>query len=153
MTTTNVKPRLLNIHVLGVPRPQGSMKAHVLPNGKVAMRYPPAVFEWRRTIQQAVAELEESPVHGAVRLRLGFDLPRPIDHFLPVNSKRSVPEVNPSAPAHPTVAPDLDKLVRAICDAITDTGLWRDDSQVVMITAAKRYSSPPGVHIAIEELP
>jgi Holliday junction resolvase RusA-like endonuclease len=48
--------------------------------------------------------------------------------------------------------PDLDKLCRAVADAITDAGLWADDAQVVSLVAAKRYSSPPGVHITITEL-
>lgn len=145
-------PRVVSIDVRGQPRPQGSMKMHRLPNGGVAARYPAQVWEWRYKVQQAVAAAEEPQFTGAVELRLGFELMRPAGHYLPTNSRRNVVELSPKAPPLPIVAPDLDKLVRAVCDAITDAGLWRDDSQVVTIRAAKRYAtSTPGVLIKITE--
>jgi len=128
------------------------MKAHPLPNGKVALRYPPGVYQWRAQVQQAVAQLEEPPLEGAVALRLGFDLPRPGGHF---GTGRNAGTLRPAAPVWPITMPDLDKLVRAVCDAITDAGQWKDDSQVVTITAAKRYcplNKPPGVQITIMEV-
>jgi Holliday junction resolvase RusA-like endonuclease len=60
--------------------------------------------------------------------------------------------LKPSARPWPISAPDLDKLVRCISDAVTDAGLWHDDSQVVSIKAAKRYAAPPGVLITIKEV-
>jgi len=44
---------------------------------------------------------------------------------------------------HPTTKPDLDKLVRAVGDALTGT-LWRDDAQVIAATAEKRYADNVG---------
>lgn len=41
--------------------------------------------------------------------------------------------------ALPTVPPDLDKLLRALCDGLTDANVWADDSRVVQITAGKSY--------------
>jgi Holliday junction resolvase RusA-like endonuclease len=145
--------QVVHIDVRGLPRPQGSMKAHVLPGGKVAMRYPPGVHAWRAQVQQAVADTQMPRFEQAVEVRLGFDLPRPQTHYLPANGKRAVPEVNPKAPPHPTTIPDLDKLVRAVLDAITDAGLWRDDSQVVSLVTAKRYTDDrPGVLIQVQEV-
>lgn len=138
---------VVTIDVRGLPRPQGSMRVHTLPNGKTAVRYPPAVYAWRAQVQQAVAQLDAEPFVGAVELRLGFDLPRPVGHY---GTGRNARVVRAGAPAHPCVAPDLDKLTRCIGDAITDAGLWKDDSQVVLIEAAKRYTSDvPGVVIAV----
>ena len=34
--------------------------------------------------------------------------------------------------------PDLDKLIRAVCDAMTGV-VYRDDSQIAVVTASKRY--------------
>jgi Holliday junction resolvase RusA-like endonuclease len=150
MLTTEA--RVVRIRVDGMPRPQGSMKLHALPNGKTAARYPAAVYQWRAQVQQAVAETldQTHPFEGAVELRLGFDLPRPIGHF---GTGRNAGAIKASAPPWPAVMPDLDKLIRAICDSITDAGLWRDDSQVCVIHAAKRYvTSQPGVLITIIEL-
>jgi Holliday junction resolvase RusA-like endonuclease len=51
------------------------------------------------------------------------------------------------------VRPDLDKLLRSTLDGLTDAGVWRDDSQVVSISAAKVYAKngdTPGVIIEVE---
>lgn len=146
-------PRVLKFRVNGLPHPQGSMKAHPTGNGKIAMRYPPQVYHWRAQVQQAAVDaLGATPPYAddvPIELRLGFDLPRPAGHF---GSGRNAHQLRPSAPAHPAVMPDLDKLIRAICDSCTDAGVWHDDAQVVLIQAAKRYHEPPGVYISITEL-
>ena len=46
----------------------------------------------------------------------------------------------------PSVAPDLDKLIRGVLDALTAV-VYRDDSQVTRITAQKVYGERPGVWI------
>lgn len=40
----------------------------------------------------------------------------------------------------PSVRPDLDKLCRAVLDALTDAGIWHDDSQVCSLSAIKVYA-------------
>lgn len=54
----------------------------------------------------------------------------------------------------PTVPPDVDKLCRAVLDALTDAGVWVDDSQVVDLGATKIYTSGihVGAHITVEGL-
>jgi Holliday junction resolvase RusA-like endonuclease len=54
----------------------------------------------------------------------------------------------------PTVPPDIDKLCRAVLDALTDVGVWVDDSQVVDLGATKIYASGIhiGAHIIVEGL-
>lgn len=57
----------------------------------------------------------------------------------------------------PRRANDLDKLVRAIFDAMTAAKVWRDDSLVVEVSARKLRASPPaqpaGVLIEISPAP
>jgi crossover junction endodeoxyribonuclease RusA len=126
------------------------MRLHKLPDGTTAARYPPAVYEWRRQVQQAIAEADEKPFEGAIDLALGFDLVRPRGHY---GSGKNSKLVKLSSPPHPIVAPDLDKLVRCVGDAITDAGAWGDDAQVVALHAAKRYvDHHPGVRIVITEV-
>lgn len=138
------------IDVRGTPRPQGSMRLHRLPNGGTAARYPAAVYEWRAMVQQAAVEAVEEPYEGPVELRLGFDLLRPAGHM---GTGRNAGTVRASAPCYPIVAPDLDKLCRCIGDALTDAGIWRDDSQVVSLVSAKRYVElRPGVRITVTPL-
>lgn len=150
-----VDTRTVTIDVRGVPVPQGSMKAHATGNGKVALRYPAKVWEWRSQVQQAVVDtmMNEGMIEqltGPVELRLGFELPRPVSHY---GTGKNFNKLKPSAPAWPAKMPDLDKLTRCVCDAITDAGLWADDGQVVVIHAAKRYADrSPGVRITVTEL-
>jgi Holliday junction resolvase RusA-like endonuclease len=147
----------LNVDVRGLPHPQGSMRTHVLPNGKVATRYPPTVWAWRHQVQQAVAEaavdhMPDGPFEGPVELKLGFDLPRPLSHY---GTGRNRHTLKASSPPWPDGKPDLDKLVRAICDAVTDARAWLDDAQVCVMRTAKRYvllEQQPGVFITITDL-
>ena len=50
----------------------------------------------------------------------------------------------------PYVRPDLDKLIRAVLDGLTDVA-YEDDQQVVRLTAQKSYGETEGVHIRISE--
>jgi crossover junction endodeoxyribonuclease RusA len=52
--------------------------------------------------------------------------------------------------AYPSVKPDLDKLCRAVLDALTGI-LWVDDGQVVRLAARKDYSSStPGTQVTVQ---
>ncbi|MBG9357796.1 RusA family crossover junction endodeoxyribonuclease [Corynebacterium diphtheriae] len=66
------------------------------------------------------------------------------------------PTQNPPQKDHPhDQKPDLDKLIRSTCDALTGTA-YLDDNQINQITAQKIYTpkgTPPGCHIAINRTP
>lgn len=63
-----------------------------------------------------------------------------------------------SAPAwrvYPIVRPDVDKLERALLDALTRAGVVVDDAQVVDTTNSKRYAAvggQAGVHVTVARL-
>lgn len=65
------------------------------------------------------------PMDGPIILTTTFVLPRP----------KSAPKRR----VWPLVGKDLDKLARALCDALTQCGAWADDAQVVEMVAGKRY--------------
>lgn len=54
----------------------------------------------------------------------------------------------------PIVPPDLDKLCRGVADALSDAGVWGDDSQVVKLIAFKHYADDrdTGAFVQIREL-
>jgi Holliday junction resolvase RusA-like endonuclease len=143
-----VSARLIRtVEVLGTPRPQGSMR--LFKNG--GAKYADNVYVWRNLITTAVQAAGETglwePFTGAVALRCSFYLARPLGH----SGKRGL---LPSAPATPAKAPDLDKLVRLVGDALTDAGcMWKDDGQVTTSHARKLYADgrPPGVVIEVWE--
>jgi crossover junction endodeoxyribonuclease RusA len=104
-----------------------------------------AVGPWREAVRaetQATWERGDADFlpDAAVEVRIAFYLPRP--------------KSAPRSRFYPTVRPDLDKLSRAVLDGITAGGALHDDSQVVMLVAAKHYADEydaPGCEINIEE--
>lgn len=49
----------------------------------------------------------------------------------------------------PAVKPDVDKLIRAVFDGLTDAGVWVDDSRVISVMATKFYADEPGVIVEV----
>lgn len=136
----------LRFFALGKPEPQGSAKAF-LPKGWTR----PVVTSdnaknkgWRRTV--ALAALDAlgpgpRPAFSAgvpVRLELAFRLPRP-------KTLKGVGVLH-------RTRPDLDKLVRSVCDALTGIA-WADDGQVADLSASKAYADTgeaPGVTVTVK---
>lgn len=48
----------------------------------------------------------------------------------------------------PVVKPDLDNLIKAVTDAANKL-VWKDDSQIVSMSAKKVYSDKPGVRLLV----
>ena len=143
----------LEVFVEGVPQPQGSSRAFRSGGKIVVTSANPKLKAWRNQITEAVRnEADRLGLTGWVGrawLTLTFILPRPASHL---TSKGALTK---SAPRQHLSTPDLDKLVRAVGDGITDAGVWRDDSQVISITATKHYSdafTDTGASIIIELL-
>ena len=132
---------LLQFHVVGVPVTQGSKKAFVTrgarPRAVVVDTNADRLRPWRDAVREtAVTAAGEAwvPLTGPVAVRALFALPRPAS--APVRTR-----------TWPTGARsgDLDKLLRAIFDALTDAAIWRDDSQAVETYVVKDY---PGRSVA-----
>jgi crossover junction endodeoxyribonuclease RusA len=126
---------LLDVFVKGQPKPQGSMKA--IPHkqtGRPVLVYPAGVKPWRRLVEASVREAGVLYVaEGPVALELEFWLPRPI----------SAPKRAPRRTRLAAKRPDIDKLARAVLDALTGV-LFRDDSQVTDLVTRKRVCYGPG---------
>lgn len=94
---------------------------------------------WREAVKTAALDAMEgrTRLEGPVSLSVTFtfDLPKSAP-----KTRRVWPITRSSG--------DLDKLVRAAGDALTDAGVWRDDSQVVRLAAEKVHVGDPGsLHI------
>jgi Holliday junction resolvase RusA-like endonuclease len=123
----------------GLPEPQGSARAFVRGNRAVITSDNPNLHGWRNIVAwsaQAVAPAEL--MRGAVRVTLRFTFVRPAS----VSAKKR---------PMPTVKPDLDKLTRAVLDALTGV-IWADDAQVCDMTVSKRYGERAGVMVEVGEV-
>jgi crossover junction endodeoxyribonuclease RusA len=131
----------ITFDVIGRPAPQGSKKSIGNNRFVESSKFLPA---WRKTVRVAAEEAVTASmwarVSGPVELEVMFYLDRPSSI-----SKTKRPQ--------PTVAPDLDKLVRGVGDALTGV-VYDDDSQVIRCLAWKVYADTrvPGAFIRVNEL-
>ncbi|OFT67717.1 RusA family crossover junction endodeoxyribonuclease [Corynebacterium sp. HMSC05D03] len=125
---------ILTFRVLGEPAPKGS-KRHV--GGGRMIESSKKLPAWMRAVTQEAAKYRPSePVDAPVSVFMDFYLPSP---------KRPRYDV-------PAVKPDVDKLARAVLDALEAAGVITNDSRVTKLRATKHYANtatPPGADITI----
>ena len=133
----------------GKPAPQGSKKVHRYIKGRAILgESSAAVDPWRKVVAGCARRLQPKQWHAKlpVLLTLTFVFARPKAHF------RANGNLKDNAPQHcVTRIGDLDKLCRAVCDALTGIA-YDDDSQVFSLHAVRRYavgSESHGAHITI----
>ena len=123
--------------VLGVPVPQGSKNAYNRGGRIVLVEASRDLPHWRQQIIEAaqLANGTQPPFTKPIHLDVVFWLPKP-----------AKPKFDT-----PGVKPDLDKLVRAVGDALTQSGVIKDDCLITSVFAEKRYAHArlPGAKITI----
>lgn len=123
--------------VIGTPKPQGSKRAYIRGGRPILTESAGApLSDWRTDVQQAALAAHQGPPYeGPIIVELGFTLTRPKSH-----PKTKV--------TWPISRPDVDKLARACLDAMTHI-VFKDDAQVIALTAVKRWGDPPGVRVKV----
>lgn len=146
--------RSVSFDVRGAPVPQGSVVAYAAKRkdgshyGVVHYAVGTKLHAWRRAVSVAArAEWGDELTFHHVTLDLLFHIKRPNSHFVGLHGDIQPRYIN----ARPDNPPDLDKLVRAVMDALTDI-VYGDDSQVTSICAEKIYGTP-GVRVSIRAVP
>ena len=136
--------RLVEFWVDGIPAPKGSRKNFIIKRkdgsmGVNSVNANARTKGWEAKIRQNAKSVSYNTVmEGPVAVWLLFVLPRPGYY------KRKK-----DAPVLPITRPDLDKLIRAACDAVTGV-LFRDDSQVTQLWARKIYGPEPGLRMTVK---
>ena len=125
----------------GTPVPQGSHRAFRRGERIVVTHVNGSkLTAWRDTVRKAALEEARSAgwevANQPVGVRMQFRMPRPKKPRFSV----------------PAVRPDLDKLMRAVMDALTDgpqPGVIQDDSLMVSVHATEVYHADPGVLVTV----
>jgi len=130
-------PPVIRAVVYGNPAPQGSKLPRPIYTqgrftGRIALvEMSRRVGPWREAVRRAIAAALPQPwepLTGPVEVRVALIMPK----------GRTVRRPWPS------VAPDLDKLVRSTLDGLTMAGVWAADAQVVRLLCEEVYAGTPG---------
>lgn len=149
---------MITFRANGIPIQKGSKRAFQ-PGWKPGQMHRPAVVlaedshrdlkGWMEVVKFAALAARPRDwqlLDGAVYLDATFYMPRPKAHF---DSKGILRE---AAPEYHIIKPDRDKLLRAICDALSGV-IWTDDCRVADGPTTKMYTphgGDPGVRIHVE---
>jgi Holliday junction resolvase RusA-like endonuclease len=126
---------MFTIVVRDTPQPQGSKRAFALrkagvPTGQAVVvdDNKPGLRNWRESVRAEVQKVMDgrSPLEGPVVLAVTFTVPKP----------KSAPKRRVTWPEK---KPDLDKLLRSVCDGLKSGGAYGDDAQVVEIVRLGKF--------------
>ena len=127
---------IFRLVVTGVPVPQGSLKhigrGRLIPSNEKKLKV------WREAIAEVANELTTDS---------GFDLPAIVTVVFTLPRPKTVKRLSV------TVPPDLDKLQRAVGDALSiNCKLINDDAQIIEWHSRKEYGDVGGAVIQVEFL-
>ena len=129
--------------VPGIAAPQGSKKAFRTKGGRIALvESSPNVKPYRASVASAAYAAGAKVLHGPIFITVVFQFVRPKSHYTAKGALRD------AAPRH-VGKPDIDKLCRAVLDALTGIA-YQDDSQVVALDASKVYGPTASTEIFIK---
>ena len=141
--------------VRGEPKGQPRARAFALKRGGqtfVRMYTPGSAESWKNEI--AIAARPHLPLHpllGPIALDLEFYFERPKAHY---RTGRNAGVLREDAPYWHTSKPDRDNLEKAVMDALTTLGFFKDDAQVCGgdRPPVKVYGDVAGCNIRIAQL-
>jgi Holliday junction resolvase RusA-like endonuclease len=120
----------LEVTIPGEPQGQGSKTAYVIAGRAVLTEANKKLMPWRK---QAIPIVQQAAQNWVVPER---DTPLTLTvefHFLKPKTVKRI---------HHTIKFDLDHLIRAVGDLLTQSGAILDDSQITTINATKLYGEP-----------
>lgn len=127
-----------HIRVYGTPRAQPRPRMT-----RAGHAYnPPSADEWKEEIEWEVKRLRIPMMEGHVCIDVIFYMTRP-QRMKKETRLRTCKK-----------KPDIDNLLKAVYDAMTEAGVWGDDAQIVYATGKKFYSNDieePGCRITVSE--
>ena len=114
--------------------------------------YDPSAKDKKQIWLQIAKFKPKTPLAGDIMIKLIFTMPRPKSHYRTGKFKHILKDGYEHIINH-TFTPDLDNLVKLICDTIQGKDrMIVDDSQICMLQAEKIYGSSPMTEVIIEEL-
>lgn len=129
--------------------PKGQPRPRAFARGGHAGVYDPGTADaWKMEIRASASSVPA----GEKRKDRPVDLIMTFYFRRPKNDYKKDGSLKPSAPTYHTIRPDVDNLAKAVMDAMTHCGFWKDDSQVIRLEVIKRWAQgnlEPGVNVEL----
>jgi Holliday junction resolvase RusA-like endonuclease len=133
---------MIKITIPGEAVPQGRPRFST--RGGFPRAYdPPRSRDYKAYVRYIAAEVApETPIEGPISLNVT------VYRAIPKGFSKHKRRLALEGEMRPVTKPDLDNVVKTLKDSLSRL-IWRDDSQVVSLTAAKFYSDHPRVELEI----
>ncbi len=126
--------------------PKGQRRARHTARGGFSRTYKDATqrHEENALMAYLAGHVPEKPISGPVALTFTAYLP------IPVSKPKKWKAGAIAGEIRPCVKPDLDNIGKHLKDCLTTMRFWKDDRQVVVLRAEKKYSDNPRWEIEIK---
>ena len=112
--------------------------------------YDPSSKDKKQIWLQIAKFKPKRPLAGDIMIKLVFTMPRPKNHYRTGKYKHLLKD---NIPEYHSYTPDLDNMVKMICDVIQGKGrMICDDSQICMLQAEKVWGFTGKTEVVIEEI-
>jgi len=100
---------------------------------------------YKKVISLEARKHVREPIEGAVIIQ--------VDSYHPIPSRLLKAEKIEAraGKTRPTSKPDVDNIAKGVMDSLNKL-VWKDDNQVIGLTANKYYSDDPRIEITVEEV-
>lgn len=144
-------------------KPQGKQRARVTMVGGFAKAYTPEQtvsyenlikLSFRKAVNEATSDtVEMSDIQATSFMadKEPLELILMAVYPIPKSFSKKKMEQAIKDEIRPTTKPDLDNVIKVVCDALNGVA-YRDDTQIVQILASKSYGTEPRLEIAIHKL-
>lgn len=125
--------------------PQGKGRGRIIKMGKrLGIKTPEKTVAYEQLIAASAAEvMRDRPLYqGPVICALTINVP------IPASWSKAKRQRAATGVEFPTATPDADNIIKAIFDGMNGV-VWRDDAQVIGLSAIKRYSEQPCVLVEV----
>ena len=126
--------------------PKGQARPRFVRRGSFVGTYDPAKSKgYKLDIKYQVMAEHPIKMQGPLTMTVDFMMPRPKAHY-------GAKGLKSNAPFYHEKKPDIDNLIKGLCDALTGI-LWDDDTQISVLVATKKYSETVGIRMYLQDAP
>lgn len=129
-------------------KPQSLKRHRTFQKGKFKGTYDPSENDKADFLAKAIDNKPDIPLDEPLHLKLTFCFPRPKNHYRTGANAHLLRDV---APTYHTGTPDLDNLMKFVCDSLNGI-FWKDDKIICDTSMSKIYGEEGYIRIQIHRI-